>query len=218
METNKILFKNRVDAGKKLGNRLQKLNLQNPIVLAIPNGGVIVGIEVAKILNCPLNLVFVQKIFYPLEDSLGFGAVDSMGNFFLSQFAEGLPQEIIQNQTNEALKKVRKKEKAFSRFLKIPDLVGKTAILIDDTLATGSSMTAAIKLIKKRKPKLIMVASPAVSPQAVQLLKNQINQLTYLYCHPKNSTVPISVVYKNKPEVKNQKVVNILKNLSLMLK
>src|SRR4030042_4734678 len=156
----KIFFKNRAEAGQKLAEKLKRLNLKRPFVLTIPGGGVPVGVKVAQALGCPLGLIFVKKILFPMETSLSFGAICADKSRCLSLHAEGLPAEIIKQQTKIAFQKAKKQEKLYSKIKKEINLKEKTVVLIDDSSATGSTIMAAIKSIKKKKPKRIVIALP----------------------------------------------------------
>jgi predicted phosphoribosyltransferase len=106
-EIQPVLFKDRIDAGRQLGERLKNYQYQNPVVLAIPAGGVPVGLEVAKILGCPLDLILVRKIQFPWTTEAGFGAIASDGTLFLGRQTQELPREVIEKQTKKALKEVK---------------------------------------------------------------------------------------------------------------
>ena len=110
---NPVLFKDRIEAGQKLGWQLKKLNLKNPLILAIPSGGIPVGIEVAKILKCPFDLVIVRKIQFPWTTEAGFGAIAADGTLYLGSAARELPQEVIKTQTKKAAEEAKHREKEF---------------------------------------------------------------------------------------------------------
>lgn len=205
------LFKNRVDAGQKLGKRLKKLKLQKPVVIAIPNGGVVVGDQVAKLLKSPLDCLVVEKIYYPHEASLGFGAVGPKVGFYSAPLTDGLPEEILKTQTEQAVKKRKVREKKFLKVKKRINLRGKTVIVVDDSLATGLSIMTATQWVLSQKPAKIIIAAPVVSGEAITLLKDSAGKLISLHQHPKSSLISVSNSYRDYPKVTDKTVIKILK-------
>lgn len=205
------IFKDRVEAGKKLGEKLKKLNLENLVVVAIPSGGVPVGKEVAKSLDCPLDLIIVRKIQFPWTTEAGFGAVAADGTLYLGPEAEGFNEKIVKEQIKKAIKKVKHREELFLRERKKIDLKNKTAILIDDGLAAGSTMLTAVQSIQKRKPKKIIVAVPTASANAVRLIKPHVNQLISLYIHPQNLPFAVASSYQNWRDLGDEEVLSLIK-------
>lgn len=203
------IFKDREEAGKKLGLELKKLNLKDILVLAVPSGGVPVGKMVAKILNSPLGLTIVRKIQFPWSTEAGFGAVAADGTIYLGPDAEALPQEIIKIQIKKAEKEVARRKKEFLRWTKL-NPKGKTVILVDDGLAAGSTMTTAIQSIKKKKPKEIITAVPTASGSAIKLIKPQVDKLISLYIHPENLPFAVASSYQNWYDLTDKEIKNYL--------
>ena len=204
---NPVLFKDRLEGGQKLAQELKKLHLENPVVLAIPSGGVPVGLEIAKVLSCPLDLVVVRKIQYPWTTEAGFGAVASDGTFFLGPAAQELSQEVIEAQTQKAIEQVKHREKEFLEGRKRVDVKGKTAILVDDGLATGSTMFAAIKSVRKKKPAHVIVAAPTGSGGAIELLENEADQVITLYKHPTGLPFAVASSYQKWHDLTDEEVI-----------
>lgn len=210
---NPVLFKDRVEAGRKLGQELRKLNLKNPIVLAIPSGGVPVGIEVAKILNCPFDLIIARKIQFPWTTEAGFGAVTADEVFYLKEEKRRLPPNLIKIQTQKALQEVERREKEFLKRRKGEKISGKTVILVDDGLAAGSTMMVAIKSIRLEKPAQIIVAVPTASASSVKLLKGQADKIISLHVHPEGLPFAVASSYKNWHDLTNYEVKGFLNDL-----
>lgn len=210
-------FQNRIDAGKKLAKKLKDLKLEKPLVVGLVNGGVVVAAEVARALSAPLHALPVAKIHFPDETSLGFGAVSKEHEVCLPKYTEGIPEEIISRQTSMAKKKLTTKLRLIQDFI-LPNspnpLKSQTVLLVDDSLATGASMMAAILQIKQLKPKGLIIAAPAASEQAINLLKSEADEIVTLYQHPEDSFERISVVYKDYEKVGDREVVKIIKNWS----
>jgi len=210
---NPVLFKNRIEGGQKLAQKLKKLDLKNSVVLAIPSGGIPVGLEVAKALSCPFDLILVRKIQFPWTTEAGFGAVASDGISYLGPAAKELPQEVVKTQTQKATKEVQHREKEFLKSRKRADFKGKTAIIIDDGLATGSTMIAAIKSARKKKPAQIVVAAPTASGSAIELLKKEADKLITLYKHPKSQPFAVASSYLKWHDLTDKEVIDYLKSV-----
>lgn len=209
---NPTLFKDRFEAGQKLGQKLKELKIKNPVVLAIPSGGVPVGKEVAKALNCSFDIIIARKIQFPWTTEAGFGAVAADGTFYLGPAAENLPPKVIEEQTEKARNEIKHREKEFFIKRKKVNLKGKTIILVDDGLATGSTMHVAINSVKKKKPKKIVVAVPTTSWSAIQLIKPQVNIFISLYIHPRGLPFAVASTYENWYDLTDEEVKRLLKN------
>jgi len=163
-----MLFKNRADGGEKLGNFLLNKNIENPIIIGLPRGGVITAAEVARILNCPLEIVIVRKIGSPQDPEYGIGAMSEDEECFFGPGAdffdlEGVEvQQIIEEEREELRRRIKK-----YRNRELMDMKDKTLIVVDDGLATGVTASAAIKFLKKKNPKSILFAVP-VGPRLVR--------------------------------------------------
>lgn len=207
---NPVLFKDRIEAGQKLGWQLKKLSLRNPLVLAVPSGGIPVGIEVAKILKCPFDLVIVRKIQFPWTTEAGFGAIAADGTLYLGPATRELPQEIIGDQTKKAAKEVKHREKEFLEGRKKLDISGKTVVLIDDGAAAGSTMLVAVSSIRKKNPAKIIIAVPTASGAAVELLEKEVDQLVALYRHPAGLPFAVASSYREWHDLTDEEVKNYL--------
>jgi putative phosphoribosyl transferase len=207
---NPTLFRDRIEAGEKLGQRLRNLQLQDPVVLAVPAGGVPVGKEIARILEAPLDLIIARKIQFPWTTEAGFGAVVADGTIYLGPHAERLPTAVVDAQTRKARQEVEQRTQDFLRGRPPVELAGKTAILVDDGLASGSTMLAAVKSVKRRQPKQIVVAAPTASGTAVALLKPQVDQLVVLYVHPAHLPFAVASSYQNWYDLSDEEVIAYL--------
>lgn len=210
---NPVLFKDRIEGGRKLARELIKMHLENPVVLAIPSGGIPVGLEIAKALSCPFDLVIVRKIQYPWTTEAGFGAVASDGTLFLGPAARKLSQEVIKDQTRKAIEQVRHREKEFLKGRKRVDIRGKTAILVDDGLASGSTMFTATKSVRKRKPAQIVVAVPTASSGAIKLLEKEADQVVALYRHPRDLPFAVASSYEEWHDLNDKEVIDYLRSV-----
>lgn len=207
---NPVLFKDRLEGGKKLALKLKGLDLENPVVLAVPSGGVPVGIEVTKKLSCPFDLVVVRKIQFPWTTEAGFGAVAEDGTSYLGPGAEELSCKQVKIQTQKAIREVNRRGKEFLKGRKRVDVAGKTVILIDDGLATGSTMLCATESVKKENPAQIVVAAPTASGGAVELLEKETDKVITLYEHPKGLPFAVASSYEKWHDLTDEEVKHYL--------
>ncbi|MFH0846583.1 MAG: phosphoribosyltransferase family protein [Chloroflexota bacterium] len=168
--TNKTLFENRYDAGRKLAEKLTEYQGRPVLVLAIPNGGMPIGLEVALALEAELDIIISRKIPIPLRPESGFGAVTDDGTVILNQQVVdrlGLTQEQVNQQISDVTANIRKRMLLYRGNRTLTLIPGKTVILVDDGLASGYTMLAAIESVRRRRPRQIIVAVPAASGNAV---------------------------------------------------
>jgi predicted phosphoribosyltransferase len=201
-------FKDRQEAGKRLAEILKEKIKENKnlICFAIPNGGVIIGAEIAKKLNIPLRLMVVRKILYPFTTEAGFGAVDPDGNYVLEETPYG--KEIIERQIKKAKESVEKRLEKFKKWAKYDDLLGKKIILTDDGLASGYTMLAGVKFLKRKNVKKIIVAVPCASTGAVNLIKPEVDELISIFVK-KDLPFAVADFYQNWYDVEDEEVINI---------
>ncbi len=171
------VFRDRIDAGEKVAGMLKKLKLFNPIVLAIPAGGVPVGVTIAKKLGMDFDLAIVRKILIPWNTEAGYGAVAWDGTVLLNEpliRMLGLTEEDVRNGVKTTVEIVKRRVKLL-RGDKPLKISGRDVILVDDGLASGFTMLATVKAVKKLRPKRIIVAVPTSSMTALKLLENEVD-------------------------------------------
>jgi putative phosphoribosyl transferase len=168
-------FRDRTEAGQLLANKLRKYaNCQELLVLALPRGGVPVGFEVAKALNAPLDILVVRKLGVPGEEELAMGAVASGGIRVLDEEIirlMGISDHVIETVSAREQDALRRRERAYRDHAPPPQVSRKTVILVDDGIATGSTMRAAISALRKQSPSKLIVAVPTVSPSTCDELR-----------------------------------------------
>ncbi|MCL2475202.1 MAG: phosphoribosyl transferase [Chloroflexi bacterium] len=174
-------FENRYDGGVRLADKLKAYKGRSDvIVLAIPNGGVPVAAPVAFALECPLDFVICRKLPIPLRPEGGFGAVADDGSYILYPEmvrAFGITEEQADQQVHKVRQDVRERILRFRAGRPMPVLNGKTIIVIDDGLASGYTMLAAIESLRRRRPKEIIAAAPTASAPAVKLLEKTADKV-----------------------------------------
>lgn len=211
MGYNTSVFKNREDAGKKLAKLLKKINNKESIVLAIPRGGVLIGNEIAKRLKIPLGIIVVRKLGFPSQPEFGIGAISENNVVYLDQAT--IKRLDIDEKDISEIKNIEEKE-LIRRILlyregkKLPPLKNKTAILVDDGLATGVSANAAIMAIKKAEPREIIFVVPVATFEAAEIIKKKVDHFYCLLC-PKDLKA-IGFYYKNFEQVSDEKVIELL--------
>ncbi len=171
-----VLFRNRKEAGEKLAGALGEYKGRDVVVLGIPRGGVVVANEVAKALGAPLDIVVTRKIEAPGEPEYALGAVTQEGDVILDrQAAEslGASPAYLDDQVRKKKEEVKERMQRLRGDAPYPELEGKVVIIVDDGIATGSSVSAAVMSVKKRKPKEVVVAVPVAPADAVEMLAGE---------------------------------------------
>lgn len=180
----RFVFEDRHDAGRQLGALVQTLPaIRDPLILAIPAGGVPVGREVAAALRAPLSLAVVRKIRIPGTTESGFGAVSWDGQVLINEplrEALGLSDEDVDKAVSKTRENVRTRIARFAGGRPVPATEGKTVILTDDGLASGFTMLAAVQSIRRRNPACVVVAVPTASASSAELVSRYADLLVCL--------------------------------------
>lgn len=174
-------FKNRTEAGQLLAERLSAYaNRPDVLVLALPRGGVPVAYEVARALNAPLDVFLVRKLGLPGHEELAMGAIASGGVRVLNRDVVqslGVPDRLIKAVAAAEHEELKRRERAYRGDRPPADVRGRTVILIDDGLATGSTMRAAVAALKKQQPARIVVAVPIAPPETCDELRDEVDEV-----------------------------------------
>lgn len=208
------MFATRREAGKKLAEALKDLAGQDGIVLAVPRGGVPVGYEVAKSLGFPLDILPVRKVAIPWNPEAGFAAVAPGGILILNEDLTpylGLTDSQIKTLADETLAEVERRIEVYRQGRPASDLRRKMAILVDDGLASGITMLAGVRMVKKENPEKIIVASPVASGTAVAKIKPEVDKLIVLYTHPPGLSFAVASFYDEWYDLTDEEVKDFLK-------
>jgi len=204
------MFEDRKDAGRKLARALQKYKDADVIVLAIPKGGVEVGYQVARCLNCNFSIIISRKLPYPDNPEAGFGAIAEDGSTFIIDYAaHGLSPDTIARIIKEQNQEIKRRISTLRGGKPLPQIAGRTVILVDDGIAMGSTMQAAISLCKNNKAKKIIVASPVAGPSTTAQLAEVADEVVIL--EKPAFFQAVAQVYENWYDVSDEEVIQIMK-------
>jgi predicted phosphoribosyltransferase len=173
------MFKDRKDAGLQLAGKLGAFaGQENVLVLALPRGGVVTGVEVARRLKASLDVLIVRKIGHPWQPELAAGAVSETGTVVYNEdvvSSLGVTKEYLRAEVARQKEEIARRIQLYRGGQKIAKLTGKTVILVDDGVATGATMKAAIETLKKEKIEKLIVAVPVAPPSTAAELRSMVD-------------------------------------------
>jgi predicted phosphoribosyltransferase len=178
------LFRDRVDAGAQLAQALQGYRGQDVLVLGIPRGGVVVAAEVARRLGAELDVIVARKLGAPISRELAIGAVTADGERYLN---EDILRELrvseryVQTVTEEEQAEARRREERFRAGRPPARIAGRTVILVDDGLATGATMRAAVRSVRRQAPARLVVAVPVGARETCEELRAEADEVICLF-------------------------------------
>ena len=208
------MFRDRSEAGKLLAGKLsQYKRKKDMIILGIPRGGVEVAYAIAKELSSRLEIAVAKKIPFPGNPELAigavaFGGVASLDESFLG--SHGIGQGYIESEKKRLASEIARRYKAYGA--ELPDVKGRIAVLVDDGMATGHTVLAAARALKKSKPKKLIIAVPVSSRQAAELLKAEADELICL--ETPEFFMSVGQFYQSFPQLTDEDVVDYLKQSS----
>lgn len=208
------MFRDRQEAGRKLAEELVKLKLADPVVLALPRGGVPVAAEIADALKAPLDLVIVRKVGAPGNPELAVAAIvdgnppDVVLNRTIVE-AYGLDDAELRTLVGRERPELERRRLAYSGRRRPPSTVNKTVILVDDGAATGTTMKVAVRALKRRSPREIVVALPVAPPDTLAELASEANRIVCLSKPARFSA--LSHHYHEFPQLTDEEVVDLLR-------
>lgn len=202
------MYRNRIEAGNLLSEKLLHYKNKDVVVLAIPRGGLPLGAIVAGELKAPLNVALSKKIGHPHNKEFAIGAV-SMEGVVLNK-EEHVPEKYLEQETGRIRKALAKKYKQYYRNFKPEKLKGKIVILIDDGVATGNTLFATISLVANQEPAAIVVAIPVAPPRVMEKLKD-LPEIDELICLEAPSDFrAVGQFYKDFSAVSDEEAINLL--------
>jgi putative phosphoribosyl transferase len=206
------LFADRVEAGKSLAQDLKSLVGKGAVVLAIPRGGVVVGYEVAKALGLPLDVIIPRKIGAPSNPELAIGAMTEDGTVLLDdRLVEHLQvsKDYIQKESETQKQEIQRRLKLYRGDVPYPSLANREVVLVDDGIATGSTMKAALASVLNRGAKTVVVAIPVGPPSTIRELEAKADRVVCL--HTPDSFYAIGQFYEDFTQIQDEEVTRLLK-------
>ncbi len=207
------IFEDRTHAGRELAKALQLKPRKNPLILALPRGGVPVAAEVCKVLKVPVDMIFVRKLGAPFNQELGIGALveGTPPQIFLNEdLVKVLKVDVdhIEQEKYRQLERMKDQQKTYRKGNVRASASGREVILIDDGIATGASVHAALKALKSEKPHSITLAVPVCAADTLQSLKKEVDEVICLL-EPKNFKA-VGQFYRNFHRVEDQEVIRLV--------
>jgi predicted phosphoribosyltransferase len=206
------MFRNREDAALQLAQKLRGRKLQRPLVLAIPRGGVIAGAVLAQELDAELDVVLSRKLRAPGQPELAIGAICEEGRIYLNHCAQDFPdlsEDYILEESRQQLAEIARRKKLFRDLRPAASIAGRSIIVTDDGIATGSTMIAALQTAKLKNPHEIIVAVPVVSPERIPEIRHWCDDLVYLLAL--EDFWAIGQFYEDFSQVDDEQVVALLR-------
>lgn len=212
-----VLFEDRTEAGRLLAGRLLQLKQDRPVVLALPRGGVPVGHEIARALGAPLDLVLVRKIGVPFQPELALGAV-----------AEGVqPEQVVDTELQDMLHidatelaglrarelaEMERRRRAYLAGRPQADIRGRTAIVVDDGIATGATMRVALRAVRRRHPARLVLAVPVAPATTLAALREDADLVVCLATPDDFRSV--GQFYRRFPQLRDDEVIALLEEVT----
>lgn len=207
------VFEDRQEAGELLARSLESFRGKDAIVLAIPSGGVPIGLAVATHLDLPFDLLIIRKLPIPGNPEAGFGAISLEGDMVLNHSMVrmlGLSNEEIEEQAESVRVELKAREHIFRRNRPPADLRGRTVILTDDGLASGYTMMTAARMVRRQKPGEIVVAVPTASLHTIDLMAREVDRIVCLNVRT-GSYFAVAEAYRNWYDLSRDEVVDLLR-------
>ncbi|HAT68110.1 MAG TPA: phosphoribosyltransferase [Candidatus Yonathbacteria bacterium] len=202
------IFKNRIEAGKKLAERLAEFKETNAIILALPRGGIITGAEVAHALDLPLDIIVTRKIGAPGNEEYAIGAIDIEGTGVFSESeAAYVDKEWLNKEITKEKQEAERRWQEYRGTRGPLELVGKTVVIVDDGIATGMTMKAAVRYAKKLGAQNVIVAVPVAPQSTVAELKQEVDVRTL---ETPVLFFAVGQFYEDFPQISDQEVIRLL--------
>jgi putative phosphoribosyl transferase len=211
------VFEDRTEAGRLLADRLREYEKSDGLVFGIPSGGVPVASEISDALGLPMDILIVRKIQVPGNPEAGFGAVGPGGEVIFNERLLGylgLTEDQVKSQVDKTLANIEKRNTLFRAGKPYPRLAGKTVIVADDGLASGYTMLAAVRFIRKKAPEKIVVAVPTGSRATIELVLPEADNIVCLNAR-KSFPFAVADAYRNWYDLSEEEVFDILRKHNL---
>ena len=206
-------YMDRRAAGRQLAGKLAHLKEKQPVVLALPRGGVAVGVEIAEALDAPLDIVLVRKIGVPWQPELALGAVTDGAapeTFIDRDLVTGLdiPEDYVKTEAEQQLQEIERRRNSYCAGRPPVDLAGCTAILVDDGIATGATMRVALRAVRRRGPARLVLAVPVAPAETLAAFSEEADEIICL--QPQMALGAIGFYYRDFHQMSDAEVTDLL--------
>ena len=178
-----MMFRDRTDAGERLAALLLHLKDKNPVVLALPRGGVAIGSKIARLIGAPLDVVLVRKIGVPWQPELALGALADCGGgppeIFIDERMVNrldIPPDYVREETARQLAELERRRSIYCAGRPPVEIAGRTAIVVDDGIATGATMRVALRAVRRRGPASLVLAAPVAAAETLAALSGEADE------------------------------------------
>lgn len=207
------MFHNREDAARRLAAKLRERKLHNPLVLAIPRGGVVTGAVLAQELGAELDIVLSRKLRAPDQPEFAIGAISEDGQIYLNPCVSDLfgpSDDYLDQERRHQLAEIARRKKLFRKVQPEAPIAGRSVIVTDDGIATGSTMIAALQVVKTQKPREIIVAVPVAPPERLDEIRRWCDDVVCL--QSPETFWAIGQFYDDFRQVEDEEVVEMLRS------
>lgn len=207
-----MLFRDRFDAGERLANQFEQQPDPNTVVLALPRGGIPLGISIAKILSAPLDVALAKKIGHPSHREFAIGAIAEGGEPILDDTIF-VDKDWLQSEIKNVRAEIQRRREMYDEVLDKQSLENKVVILVDDGIATGMTMFAAIEAVTAENPRKIIVAVPIIPQSTYKHLQRMVDEIVYVDV-PNHFLGAVGAYYRSFPQLQDLEVIKMLEEFN----
>lgn len=209
-----MVFRDRIDAGRQLADKMEPLISNNAMILAVPRGGVVVAAEIASRYGLEMDLIIPRKVGAPHNPEVAIGAVTQDGaSIFNDNMVEmlGISEFELRDRSDREIEEIKRRMKIYRGSKDYPDCRGRQVIVVDDGVATGYTVFAALRSARNLEPSELVLAIPVAPPDTLELLKAEVDQAVCLVV-PDNFYA-VGQFYENFEQTSDEDVINIMKEI-----
>jgi len=209
------LFRDRADAARRLAAELKPLDLRNPLVLGIPRGGVVTAAALARELDAEADVVLARKLRHPHQPELAIGALSEDGEVHINKDIErmgGIDEEYLEQERQERFAELKHRREMFRSIRPAAKIEGRTVIVTDDGIATGSTMLAALATVRAKRPHELILAVPVAPPSSLQRLQDYCDRVVCPLAP--ESFMAIGQFYENFDQVEDEQACEVLRDFA----
>jgi predicted phosphoribosyltransferase len=207
------MFRNRDVAGEQLGRRLQERLFHDALVLAIPNGGVVVGSALAEVLNAELDVLLIRRLAAPGNPEVTIGAVSEGGAIYLNHHGSavqaGLSEDYVRREIREQLEMLGTRRRLIRSLRRPARITGRSVIVTDDGIVTGTTMHAALTVVRAQSPHELIVAVPVVPRNQIEDVRQNCDELVYVLAP--ELPEPLGDFYADFPKIEDAQVAELMR-------